>query len=334
MLQRNASSDILISRQPESGRNDSNLLIAALKLRRRFAFDIVHAWDIRALNIAALAGSSPVIFTPSTFGSAGELKWLSTLMRFRNVHVVCSTDAQLKLLGRCGISSDRCRMIEPAFELDAAGANSNERLRQELGFSKDDFVLLAPGESTRSARHRLALWAISILHVFDPRFRLLLWGRGDEIDSLQRLARKLRQPKVLVCAEEVLNQQVSFQEVASVADMVLATAQATAAPLPLMVCMASGKPIVGSEDGLAGSMLRDGQSAALSGRGTSRLLAQRVLELVNDPAWQRSLSNGARQAAAAYSSIPQFVNAYFEMYRELAGGSARDRQHARYLAAP
>jgi hypothetical protein len=51
----------------------------------------------------------------------------------------------------------------------AAGADARRAVRQRLGIGPEDYVLLAPGESTRAAAHERAAWAGSILHVTDER---------------------------------------------------------------------------------------------------------------------------------------------------------------------
>ncbi len=317
MLQAHSPPDITVNcRQIGSGGADLNPLISCLKLRHN-GFDLVHAWDPRALLIGALATSSPVLFTPADFSIRKELNWLPILTKFRNARVVCSTGAQRELLLREGISARRCRQIEPGLERNSVSFEPNTKLREKLGLASDDFVLLAPGESNRLAGHRLALWAVSILHVYDPRYRLLIWGRGEQTHSLQTLARKLRQPKVLICAEQALKRPVDFHLFPTAADMILATGHPAAAPFSLALCMASGKPIVGSADGLAGSFLSDGESAAMVPCGTARPLAQRVHEISRDVTLQRKLAAGARKAATMHFALPQFLNGYFDLYRAL-----------------
>src|SRR5436189_224261 len=73
----------------------------------------------------------------------------------------------------------------------------NDILRAQLGFSPSDHVMLAAGESTRASNHRLAAWAGSILHVLNPRHRLLLWGKGPMCESVIRFTNRLRRPNFL-----------------------------------------------------------------------------------------------------------------------------------------
>src|SRR5204863_4599377 len=118
----------------------------------------------------------------------------------------------------------------------------NDILRAQLGFSPSDHVMLAAGESTRAANHRLASWAASILHVLDPRHRFLLWGKGPMSDSVIRFTHRLRRPNFLSVATERLGPDVTFEELLPAADTALMTADAPAATLPIAICMAAGLP--------------------------------------------------------------------------------------------
>jgi glycosyltransferase involved in cell wall biosynthesis len=215
---------------------------------------------------------------------------------------------------RRGAPSERILVICPPADL--AGTAGDRPLRQELGLGETDLVLLAPGESTRAAGHRDALWVASILHVLDPRWRLLIWGRGPDTDLLVRLAAKFHQPALLCVVERKLNRSVAFEELVSAADMVLFAPRAAPQVLPLLMCMAGGLPIVASARGRKVGCLQEGTSAAVVGGNSPKLLAARLLALAADTSARQSLAENARQAASQFTP-ERFVEEYRRLYRHI-----------------
>jgi glycosyltransferase involved in cell wall biosynthesis len=327
LLARHAPARIQITaRTMDVGRRDRSALNTYLYLRKcRGAFDVVHAWDITALTMAVLArGPWPILFSPSSVGLA-QVKRLRRLMGFADVRTICSASLHHRYFVRHGIAPERCQIISPALEHSISVSQPDQELRQQLRFAPDEIVLLAPGVSTRDSRHREALWAVSILHVFDPRYRLLVWGRGPQTRALETLSARLRQPRMLVVAERRLGRTIEFAALASVADLVLATGAATSSPLPLATCMTAGKAIVGSADGICSEFLEDGRTAAMVSAAKPRLLAQRVLELCSDHSLRITIASGAVNAARARFDLRTFVDRYSTIYAEMATAGQRCR---------
>src|SRR5438094_17604 len=79
----------------------------------------------------------------------------------------------------------RCRLVGPGVEFARVRRRRDPALRAALGFGERDRVLLLPGESTRSAGHREALWAAAILRVVEPAYRVLAWRRGPRTSGLE-----------------------------------------------------------------------------------------------------------------------------------------------------
>src|ERR1700722_18810635 len=154
----------------------------------------VHAWGNRAMVAAALAGNRPLIYTPPPEMNTPAWKWMAWIAKRRDASVVCATEGIRNALCRTGVAPDRCRLIRPA----AAGVPRMEpALREEVGFRENDFVVLAPGESTRAAEHNLVLWATAIAHELDPTWKVLVWGRGPLAGQVARMGKRLNHPELL-----------------------------------------------------------------------------------------------------------------------------------------
>jgi glycosyltransferase involved in cell wall biosynthesis len=292
-----------------------NAAEAAIRLRFAHAFNIIHAWDPPAL-MAALGSGLPVAFSAPDRTSRGTWSWLAA-MAYRDVHVVADSGTARNRLLRAGLPAERCHAITPGIDLDRIRQGRDDHLRKELGFAPDDRVVLAAGESTAAADHKLALHATSILHVLDPRHRILLWGRGRETRSIARLGARLRQPNVVVDAERKLGHPIEFERLLSAADLALITGTNSAPTLPIALCAAAALPIVAVKTPLSCEILTP-QSAAIVPSRSPRLLAQWMLELFERPAEAQELGRFAQTSALQRFSESAFVTATHAFYSTLS----------------
>lgn len=290
---------------------------AILGIRSRVDVDVVHAWGAKALS-ACMAAHVPVIHCPPPAPTERSIRWLWSMMAYRPVHVVCATDTQRRLLAGVGIDPNRMGLIRPAVDFSRVRKKKNPELRQALGLADDDFVLLAVGESTHEAAHKDALWAAGILRVYDPHYRLLIWGRGDRHDEVARFNEKLIDPQLLCIAEQRLGSRVELEELFGAADMAIISASGHVAPLPICIAMASGVPMVATATPEIGELLEDRHTALMVRPGSPRELAQRILKLREDSSLRWKLADAARAEAYEYFSMARFVSEWRELYRSVA----------------
>src|SRR6185312_14482037 len=224
-----------------------------------------------------------------------------------------------------GIPAARCHVIRPGVSMAAVEQQRREELRGRLGIGREDFVLLAPGESSYASDHRLAVHVASILHVLNRTFRVLLLGRGPQAASATELGRRLDQPRVVIRADQVLGDRVEFEEVAPAADVALVTARQIAPVMPWAMCMAAGLPIVSADGRQAREVFADA-AASVESPGP-RTLANRVLALSEDPAQARCLGQMAAMRAKELFGRERFIDEYHALYALLCQSeSATERQ--------
>jgi glycosyltransferase involved in cell wall biosynthesis len=301
----------------------------ALRFGRGTLFDVVHAWDMPSV-IAACGSPSPIVFSPSQPPSVAPAL-LRMAMVYRNGTAIATTAVMKRALIQRGIPAFRCNFIPPAVDLARISSGRDEAMRESLGISREDRVVLAPGESTRAAGHHLALHTMSILQVLDSRYRLLLWGRGGCSEALVRLAGGLRQSRLLVSAERRLGRSIAFEELLMVADMAMVTAAPLAPPLPVLLCMAAGLPIVAVKTSVTDELLENSGTAEIVARSAPRLLAKTILELFENPGQASRLAEAGRAEAARRFDPVQSTARYFSLYRQLSGVAPKGSRTPREL---
>lgn len=297
------------------------VLDEALRRRNgaRAAADVVHAWGGRALTAAVLRGGGRIVFSLTRFPSPRLARWLRAAMSHRDIQVVCSTATQRRVLVERGVPLERCHLIRPGVDFAKMRRRRDPELRRRLGFTDEDHVVLAPGESTRAAAHEDAVWAASIAHYLDPRYRTLLWGRGERAATAIARGRAVADG-MTAAAEPTLGTAVEFETLLPAADAVLVTARGPVATLPIAVCMAAGLPIVTTVTYTVAELLEDRHSALMIPRHDPRLIARRLLDLRADPGLQWTISDIARTEAYEYFSLTRFLDQWRGVYRQVSDG--------------
>jgi glycosyltransferase involved in cell wall biosynthesis len=307
------------------GGDHLNIPSAAFALRRRAASaDIVHAWGAAALTAAAFAPARHVVFSPTSFPTRRQVGWVRAVMNYRDVHVVCASATLRRTFVERGVPIDRCHLIRPGVDFARVKGRKDAELRAALGFSDDQRVLLAVGESTRAADHRQAVWAGAILNILDHRTRVLLRGRGPLARAAATFAASLKQPELVTLAESRLGRPVEFDELLPAADMAIVSATGPVATLPIATAMAGGLPIVATVTPTVAELLEDRHTALMTQPAVPRLLAQRVMHLRDDAALQWKLADTARTEAFEFFAQSRFLEQYRALYSQIAVGKPVD----------
>jgi glycosyltransferase involved in cell wall biosynthesis len=289
-------------------------------MRKIGGFDLVHAWGSKALTVAVMGGRRPVVYSPAADLQKAGAKWLSAILQYRDVEIVAPSATLRNALLRSGIAPKKVHLIRPGVDFGRI-KRRNPQIRESLGFGKDDLIILACGESTRGANHILAAWAAAILGAMDPRWKLLLWGRGPDAQRVKKFAQKVYRGTMLVVAEES-RQRLEYEELLTACDLVLNTSKGAAATLPLAIAMAAAAPIVSTVTYTASELLEDHHNSLLVPKPGARLLAQRAVELNEDSGLKWRLTDMARTEAYDYFSLTRFLDQWKTVYQQIAAGKA------------
>jgi glycosyltransferase involved in cell wall biosynthesis len=290
---------------------------AAAQLRRaREKFELIHAWGGRALTVAALGATSPIVFSPASETRSRTIQWLRAVTSYRRVEIICPTSTMHRKIVERGVPLEQCHLIRPGVEFNRVKRRRDSELREQLGFGEGDHVILAVGESTRGAGHRDAVWATSILYVADPKYKMLVWGRGPRMPSVDHFQRNLM-PGAVRVAEARLGRRVEFEELLPAADTIIVTARGAVATLPIAIAMAAALPLVATVTPTVAELLEDRHTALMTAAGKPRMFSRRILDLLEDSSAQWTLSDMARTEAYEYFAFTRFVNQVRSVYRQV-----------------
>ena len=277
--------------------------------------DLIHAWGDAALKLAAVSTHRPIFYSPMRFPTAQSIRWLRAISGYRDVTVIAPSETARRAFVQRGVPMERCHAVPPGVDFGRADRSRGRSLRESLGFSAEDRVMLAVGESDRSADHARTLWAAVILHVLDRKYRILLWGRGPLAGPVRRFAEKLQQPELFVVATDRLGSSVRFDEIIGAADVGVVSPISPTPTLAIALCMAAGLPLVSATDSTICELLEDRHNALLTTTRAPRPIARRVMDMLADPVAAAQYANVARAEAFERFSRTRFVEAVAAVYR-------------------
>jgi glycosyltransferase involved in cell wall biosynthesis len=191
-------------------------------------------------------------------------------------------------------------------------------IRDELGLTGTDRLLLAIGNLYPVKGHRHLLGAVALLQRKHPALHVAIAGRGETKTALEDQARELG----LSDRFHLLGFRSDIAALLAGADVFVLPSLSEGLPLALLEAMFAARPIVASEVGEIATVLR-GDAGVLVPRGDDQALASAIDRVLQDPVAARRLGDRAARRAAEDYSLAHSVTRYAQLYEKLLGRANR-----------
>jgi phosphatidylinositol alpha-mannosyltransferase len=169
------------------------------------------------------------------------------------------------------------------------------------------------------------LRAFSMMAAHRPGLRLLIAGRGDAEEALERVDASVRDRVVLL---GMVSEEDKARVLHSVDVFCAPNTGGESFGIVLAEAMAAGAPIVASDLEAFRRVLRGGQAGELFAVGDSADLARAAGRLLDDPLRRASLSAAAADAVRAYD-WPVVARDVVQVYETVVSGASHVRVAAR-----
>lgn len=164
---------------------------------------------------------------------------------------------------------------------------SREEKRRELGFTKDDFILLSVGELIPRKNRQLVLYALGLLQKQGKlgNIQYVICGRGVKLDDLKALAQKLQ------IADHVhfLGYRNDISAICQASDLFVFMSKQEGLPVAMMEAMACGVPVICSDIRGNTDLVENGVSGIIS-ESSPEKLAENILQIDSNPSKLQKLS--------------------------------------------
>lgn len=140
------------------------------------------------------------------------------------------------------------------YHVHGVGANSEKyfsysiekvnKLKNKLGYSKDQFILLCTGELNKNKNQSTIIRAVAEVVNDIPNIKLLLAGNGPMEQALKSLVNELNLNHVV----DFLGYRTDLENYVNICDIVISASYREGLPLNIMEGMLCGKPIIASSN--------------------------------------------------------------------------------------
>ena len=289
----------------------------AARLRRE-GIGIIHTHGYSAGvvgRLAAVLARTPVVLAHvhTTYDALGPKQFLiDRFLGFFTDRVICCSRAVASSLEELeGLPARKLRVIYNG--TPRLLREPPKGLREKLGISPKDAILLCAASLTANKGHRYLVDALALVARKFPDTVLLLAGDGPLKSSLQEQAERLGLGRRVifagVCPE--IGDLLAICDIA-----VLATSEREGMSLWLAEAMSAAKPLVAAAIGGVPEILIDRANGLLAAPRDAAALARAILEILYSPALARDLSQTAEKMHLERFTLEKMTAAVAAVYEE------------------
>ena len=208
--------------------------------------------------------------------------------------VAVSPFSRAEIEARLGSRSDRIDVIPTGVDTDLFRPGDRAAARARLGLALDAKVLLTVGRLSRVKRYDRAIDVVRLQLSRDPRYLLLIVGKGPEEDALRATA----SPLGVAVRFLGFRDGAALRDAYLAADVTLCTSDFENWSLSILESLACGTPVVGTPRGSIPDMLRPVDASLVSSGTDPENIAATASRLVESDGMLADLGLRARSFVA------------------------------------
>lgn len=175
------------------------------------------------------------------------------------------------------------------FHTHGVGVNSQEfkpyskdkilKLKESLGYSQDDFILICVGELNKNKNQSIIIRAVAELVKEVPNIKLLLAGNGPMEDELKILSKQLYADKFI----NFIGYTNELSKYINISDIVISASYREGLPLNIMEGMLCEKPVIASNNRGHNELIQEGRNGFLFNPNDHKELKYHIINIFNNP---------------------------------------------------
>ena len=179
--------------------------------------------------------------------------------------------------------------------------------RNELGIEQDRTYIVFVGRLTQIKRPDRLIKIARHLRTNYPKVELLVAGAGENFLEIQELSRQESLPIIF------LGWRNDIGRILSASDIAILCSDNEGIPLTLIQASQAGLPIISTNVGSVGDIVKDSETGILT-EVNSNSLIYAIDELLSDPAKVARFGQAGRERAEALFSLQGMINAHENLY--------------------
>lgn len=294
-------------------------LAAAL---RHHKIEILHSHMFRASLFASPIGRLcrvPVILETPHVRETWRKGWIKShfvvdrlVGRLIDRYIAVSESNARYLIEQKRIPANKVSVIQNGCSIervDPAKANP-AGIREKLGFSGDDLVLIAMARLEPQKGHRILLQALALLYPQFPKIRLICLGTGALQDELKTITLDLNLDPIV----RFVGFQSNVADWLAAADIGVLSSFYEGLPLVAAETLAAGLPIVATAVDGTPEVVIDGETGLLVPAGNPAAMAEAISTLARQPELRRKYALAGRDRVLKQFTIERQIEKTSDLY--------------------
>ena len=194
---------------------------------------------------------------------------------------------------------------EKIFRINGVGVNitdfkpleNKHKIRQEYGYTDDDFIMIYTAEFITRKNHRFLIESLPSLKENIPNLKIILPGKGERFASMVNLAKKLY-------VDDIINfcgYRKDIHNLCGLSDLYVATSKQEGLPIGVVEAIATGLPAVVSDIRGQNDIIQADINGSLYQPGNKIDFINKVMDLYKDRKKCLSLAENNVKTAEKYS---------------------------------
>ncbi|MCG0275301.1 MAG: glycosyltransferase family 4 protein [Thermosediminibacteraceae bacterium] len=292
-------------------------VVELLKIIAREKVDLIHTHASLSGRVAGKLMGCKVVMTRHWMGKKSEMGFLRRLLN-RIVYslltdrVIAVSRAVKVSLIEIGVPARIIKTVYNGIQIPNFSGDGSE-LRRELNIPENVPLIGIIARLVPEKGHEFAIKALpSILEKF-PDARLVLVGDGPYRGYLEDLCGRIGvKDKVIF-----LGYRTDVERIAVDFDVILMPSVSEGLALALLEVMALGKPVVASAVGGLPEVIKNGHNGILVPPGDIKVLAEKVIELLNSSELRNRLGQKAKDTILSKFTARVMAESTREVYDEV-----------------
>lgn len=174
-----------------------------------------------------------------------------------------------------------------------------EKLKQELGYKKDKFLLLCTGELNKNKNQTKVIKAVyEVLEEID-NIILLLAGNGPKDQELKELVNRLG----LGNNVDFLGYKTDLEKYVNICDISISASLREGLPLNILEAMLCGKPVIASINRGHKELIIDGENGFVIDNKDSVGLKEKIILLLNNKELRKTMGSNAQKNIQEFTDL-------------------------------
>lgn len=309
---------------PMQSQWDVGWIVRYCAVVRQERVDLIHAHEFRANVFGAIVAKLcgiPLVGTvhgknyyPDHVKRRVAYRWVSKAAKM----VAVSEDLRQFLADRVGIHRERIARIYNGVDMpERMSPEQVAQCRSDLGIKPSEFVLGIVGSLYPVKGHVYLFDAFRSVLKLHPKTKLLVVGQGNLEDSLKRQVLELG----IDHAVSFLGLRNDVPRILAALDLFVLPSLSEGLSVALLEAMSTAVPVVASSVGGNPEIVQDGQIGLLVSPKNASELADRILEVINNPEKSKLFGERGRERVAKEFTTARMLNQYEELYDRCLSGT-------------